>query len=242
MKTAVRYSPVWLFMPIWALLAGVILWFSVGLAYENHLFAGNVIRQTAQVTRKFKMESHGKNGVHYTPCLIYVYDANGQQVTCQVKVLEDTWEHVIQGGVIPIKYLPETSSDNRIDLSGEDQIVFLKAAGGLTLGILIFAVGAFGFGYLIRQNKLRSQLIKEGIPCVGTVTSKELVRTGKGGIRSYLIFHFADQTGRRIDGKTWLMDQSKVSIWNRGSTIKVFYNRANSEQFTVDLKDRSTGL
>jgi hypothetical protein len=243
MKKAVRYFPVWIFIPIWALFVGVVLDRSVRLAHENHLFADHA-RRVAGLVQNKEQQAHsgGRGGTTYTYLVYYAYEVANIRAACEAQVQLSTWQELTIGGTVPIAYLPENPSDNRIDLPAETATTTWHADVGILVAILTFFLVGAGIWRQLSDNRLCARLRKEGERCQGIVISLVNVSTGKGGIQTYLTLEYTAQTGEKIQGKTGYLSSTQKASWTEGDSIQVYYDRIRADRFTVDLNHHRAEL
>lgn len=235
MTRAIPYNQwLWLGIALWLGVTGTILVWGVWWAYENQLFADHSTHINGTVVRKFVTVSHGKGGPHYTHCVAYTYRAGNLIGTCVTPVHGYVWEVFQEGGPIPIKYLPEKPQDSRIDEPAEDYSATMKERIGLGFGGLSLLLGTAISYYGFRRNQLYQRLISAGDSCVGIITSVEMENSGKQ-LRTYLHLQFRDNYNRLIEGRTWDLPQPEGRNWESGKPVRVYFDPANSNVFTVDL-------
>lgn len=206
------------------------------MLYEDYLFA-NYGRQTAgMVERKFMRVSQGKHGPTYTPCLDYRYQMPGFSVTSESTVQGDTYAAVAEGGSIPVLYVTNEPTDNRIDLPAENRMVQMITYGLLAGSLIVSVAGIWTLVYTLKRNKLNRYLLASGLACTGTVTDVNYDVVGKNRtLRYYLLFTFRDNQGREIAGRSWYLKRGDESLWRASSPIRVYYDLRSPESFTVDL-------
>ena len=235
MKRAVPYNQwLWLGIALWLLATGVILGWGAWWARENQLFADHSVHVDGTVLRKFVTVSHGRGGTHHTRCVVYSYQAGHIVGWCETAVHGYVWEVFQEGGPIPIKYLPETPQDSRIDEPAEDYSATMKARVGLGFGGLILLLGTAVAYFAIQRNRLHQRLVEAGDSCVGTITSVEVENSGKQ-LRTYLHLEFRDNYNRLIEGRTWDLPQPEERNWQSGKSVQVYFDPSDSNVFTVDL-------
>ena len=156
---------------VFGLITGVAFWFGGSMAWENHLFADHAQRMESRVLRKYIAESHGKNGPIYTPHTVYRYQVGNLVTQCDDSVDRGTWDAVHEGGGMPIKYLPEKPSDNRIDNGAVDYKDELIAKFGLIAGLIGLILGVANAVATNRRIKLVERLLTTGLSTTGRVTA-----------------------------------------------------------------------
>ena len=235
MSRAVPYNRwLWPGIVVWLVINGLILGTGAWWAYENELFADHAAHIDGTVTRKFVNVSHGRGGTHFSHCVIYTYRAGALVGSRQTVVHGYVWETFLEGGPIPVKYLPENPQHSRIDEPAEDYSATMKARLGLGCGGVFLLLGAAVSYYAIRRNRLHRRLVAAGDSCVGTITSVEVENSGKQ-LRTYLHLEFRDNYNRLIEGRTWDLPQPEERKWQSGKAVRVYFDPANSSIFTVDL-------
>ncbi|HEV3271612.1 MAG TPA: DUF3592 domain-containing protein [Candidatus Methylacidiphilales bacterium] len=236
MIRAVPYTSLWFGVIIWTLVTGALLIGTSWWLHQNYLFAYHSKAAMGIVERKFMRVSHGRHGDNYTPCLDYRYQTERMAADCDSAVQGDTYSAVSVGDSIPILYLPEEFTDNRINLPAENQKVRLITFGLIAASLVIAVGGAFTLRYYVRQNKTNRYLLANGLSCQGAVTDVNYDLIGKARTkRYYLIFKFRDNQGRERTGRGWYLKPGDENLWKENSLIHVYFDSNNSESFTVDL-------
>jgi hypothetical protein len=234
MKRAVFHQPFW--MPV--ILAGLLVcfFFSGGgwLAYRNYLFADYGQLVVGKVVLKKITVTHGK-GAHTDYSMLYQYQAGNMEVQRWAGVNSDTYHEYPAQAEIPIKYLPEKTTDSRIDNVSENGSQTASAVtilGIACVGLLILIIfGVFRF----RSNTRVDQLLATGLTSMGRVTSLETEKMGKSTI-TYLVFEFTDSLGNVIEGRTGALNSKQQWYWEPKKQIKVTYYSRDPDTLTVDLE------
>ncbi len=233
MKRALNRWPLWIWV-VCALLAVFIFWGAATLEYVDHLFTASSVHVQGRAIHKYMTQSQGRHGTTYLPHLTYSYQAGDLKFRTQTVILSQTWHEVTTGGEVPVKYLIRNPARSRIDLPAENRLASLHADASFGLGLLVLIGAGAGLVFTLRRNRLVAALIQRGIRCEGRVISHETEPSGKVML-PYLIFSFADNRGRTIEGRTWDLKSNHDVQWPNGSVLPVYYDPANPEVFTVDL-------
>ena len=224
----------WIGTVVCALIAVAGFWYGGWWTWQNHLYADHGQEMLATVTHKYVVVTQGKHGPIHTPHLQYHYHVRDVAVDCDVSTQWTLYNAVVEGGGMPIKYLPEDPANNRLDDTGDDYQAKMKANGGLIAGLvaLVFAIAsAIGAD---RRKKLLTRLKTAGLSTVGRVTSVETERAGKTTV-TFLRLEFTDNSGQVISGRTGRLTPKQKRIWNRGDKITIYYDSRNSSVFTTNL-------
>jgi hypothetical protein len=234
---SVDYCPIWFFLLLWiAVIAGT-LWFSIHLTEENHLFAIHGRHVPAEITDKWTTVSHGRGGSSTNYHLQYAYTGGDYRITDDTTTSSDMYGRIDVGDRIPVIYLPEKPSDNRIDslsIAGKYQA---GAIFGFVFAAGVFGLGGWGLRSTHNQNRIFTWLGNSGARCQGEVTRLVEVNTGKGGIRTYLELSFRTQRGKTIEGRSgYVNGWGQESPWAEGDSISVFYNPDLPGQFALNLR------
>lgn len=236
MTRAIPFTSIWLGLVLWVLVGGSLLAGASWLLYQDYLFANYGKPIMGTVDRKFMRETQGKHGPVYTPCLDYEFQVGQMTAHCESTVQNGTYESVTEGDPLPIIYLPEKITDNRINLPAENQRVQLITFGLVTASLVVFVGGLFILRYYLRQNKINRYLLSNGLSCQGLVSEVKFNLVGKAQTKQYyLVFTFRDNQGRERAGTTWPLKRGEESLWKESSPIQVYFDPNNSERFTVDL-------
>ena len=235
MKCAIPYRTWWPGAALWVLAMGTVLWFGVKWTLEDDAFASHARHIQGTVLQKFTTTTTGKGGRTYTHFnIVYEYRSGNILGEGQKEVRGDEWRAFSEGNPLPVEYLPEAPGDSRIDDGIEDQTAALKAYLSVRFACFGLLAGTIISICAHRRNQRHQRLVATGLTCRGRVTSVEVV-TGKQ-TRTYLIFEFTDNGGRVVRGRTWDLDRKEVWYWETGREIKVWYDPARSDVFTVDLQ------
>jgi hypothetical protein len=233
-KRAIAYNEnLWPVVVFVGLVTVGALWYGGWWTWQNHLFADHARQMEAKVLRKYVVESQGKHGPIYTPHLQYGYQVGNLLVNCDVTVGSDIYDQVEEGGDMPIKYLPEDVTNNRLDDTADDYQATVKANFGLiagAVGLFFTIAGAFNAD---RRKKTLTKLKTAGLSASGRVTSVETERVGKQ-MQTFLRFEFTDNYGRVIEGRTPALTSKQKNLWTQDKIITVYYDPANSTVFTVN--------
>jgi hypothetical protein len=242
MIRAVPYTSLWFGVILWTLLTGALLIYTSWWLYQDFLFAYHSKSTVGIVERKFMKVGQGKHGPTYTPWLDYRYQTERMATECDSSVQSATYSGISPGNSIPILYLPEEFTNNRINLPAENRHVLL-ITWGLVAGSLVVSVGgAFILRYYVQQNKINRYLLASGLSCQGTVTEIKYDLVGKARTkRYYLTFTFRDNQGGERTGRSWYLKRGDENMWREGSSIHVYFDPGNSKSFTVDLNSGPSG-
>jgi len=244
MEQACPFFPLRLYASIWFLLTAALLGLGAWEITVNHSFSARALHRVGLVERQYDQTYSDKYGnPHYEPHLIYTYDVNGITYRPDVAITGDTKNFLQNRLTVPIEYLPEAPERSRIDLDAESDRFRLRAAGPLFIGFLLLVLGGFILGYTASQNSAWKRLKRTGITCIGRVQSIEITSPGTRNERRFLTVEFADQTGRRIEGRTQTLGFFQRMRWKAGDSIRVNYDPQNAAIFGVDLNSgRRDGL
>jgi len=242
MIRAVPYTSIWFGLFLWVLIGGALLVFTSWYLFQDYLFACDAKSVVGLVEQKYETVSHDRHGDHYTDHLVYRYQVGRMAADSESTVQRDTYDSVSEGSAIPLLYLPEEMTNNRIEMPAEIRVVYWTTIA-LVVGSLASSIGgAFVLRYYVRQNQLNRFLLASGMQCQGTVTARNFDVYGKNNtVRYYLVFTFRDSQGRERTGRSWYLKKGEENLWHPDSPIQVCFDPNNSERFTVDLKGSPAG-
>lgn len=139
-------------LPFYALATAALLWLSGNEFYEEYFFAHNSVEVEAKIITRAKTVT-GKTRMY---SIVYSYrDNHGASYQYQSSVNSRTWYDYASTDQIPIKYLPATPSDSRINLPIEDQDRTFAAVFTAFLGIASAGCGPSSYWcYLKKFSKI----------------------------------------------------------------------------------------
>ena len=221
---------------LWLLLVGGFLGWTSWQLYQNHLFADHSRVVSALVTRRYMNVTQGRHGPIHTPNLDYCYSVGKVTINCLESVKYDTWARTPYGGSLEVRYLPEDPANHRINSPVEEQVYTTRTQGLVFFSLLVLGVGAGGITFYTHRNWVYRDLVERGIACRGVVSRVDYDLVNKGRTkRYYLVFTFRDSHAHETTGRTWSLRPGQQKNWDQGDPIQVWYNPANTRQFTVDL-------
>ncbi len=206
--------------------------------YRNIQFAGNVVRVNGTVTNHFITHSHSRHGTSTTYHLSYHFaDTEGRSFESSTSATGKTYYQLGTNSTVPVKYLPNLPTINRIDLPAEDRNYETTAEITLILGGIFGGLGWYVFIGLERQIFYRRWLRRSGIQRVGTVDQIETNYSLSINNRhpSYLHYSFTDSTGTLRQDTSPYLSLKQESLWKEGDTIDVFYDPCDPGKSTVRL-------
>jgi hypothetical protein len=138
--------------------------------YRNWQFASNAERVKGIVTDRHISVSHGRHGSSTTYHIGFRYaDHEGAEFVTSVSVVSDTYDSLHLHRAVPVKYLAQYHSINRIDLPEEDSSYQTQAMAFTGFGLLFGGCGWYSFISLERLIFYRRWLRKNGVQCRGRV-------------------------------------------------------------------------
>jgi hypothetical protein len=205
--------------------------------YRNWQFSGPVLRTLGTVTDHHITVSHGRHGSSTTYTVGYRYtDSGGQEYVCNASVVSQTYYELDVPGAVPIKYLPQFHSINRIDLPAEDSHYVTTAWIFSGIGGLFGGFGWYSFIGMERLIFYRRWLRKNGIRCSGKVDRIETssVTVNKRPVR-YLVYSYSDPTGQRHSDSSEGLSSAQEAAWTKGDAIEVFCDPRDNSRSVVRL-------
>ena len=168
---AVPHTSIWFGLFFWVLLGGALLVFTSWWLYEDFLFTFDSKSVVGIVEQKYETVSHDRHGDNYTDHLVYQYKVGRMAMGSDSIVQRGTYDSVSKGSSIPLLYLPEELTNNRIEMPLEIQLTYWTTIG-LVAGSLASTIGGvFVLRYYVRQNQLNRFLRASGMQCQGIVTA-----------------------------------------------------------------------
>jgi len=204
--------------------------------YRNWQFASTAERVKGIVTDRHISVSHGRHGSSTTYHIGFRYaDHEGAEFVTSVSVVSQTYDSLHLHRAVPVKYLSQYHSINRIDLPEEDSSYQMQAMAFTGFGLLFGGCGWYSFISLERLIFYRRWLRKNGVQCVGRVERIEAsdVTVNKRNVR-YLVYSYTDTAGARREDSTEGLSAAQDAAWHEGDSIEVFCDpRDNSRSAPV---------
>jgi len=215
------------------------LFFVLGLHtfYRNWQFSGDVERVVGNVTARYITVSHGRHGSSTTYHIGYRYtDLEGTVFLTSVSVVYGTYYRLGMPGAVPIKYLPQFHTLNRIDLPDEDGSYRNQALAFTGIGGVFGGFGWYSFIGLERLIFYRRWLRKNGVRCAGRVERLESssMTINKRNVR-YIVYSYTDPSGRKHEDSSEGLTAAEDEAWRDGDRIDVFCDPRDSSRSAVVL-------
>jgi hypothetical protein len=162
----------------------------------------------------------GQSGDNVIRSVTYRFSADGRTIEGKSEVQESIWTSLTERGPVPIAYLPNRPSVNRVVGSSKRTLLLIFSFAGTLLSI----AGGTIVTIALRNARTRRRLLTAGVRAPATVAEVTAMNLRVNGRTQWRLKYDYRDSQSRAHQRSMYLDADEAQRWKPGDTGDVLFD------------------